>query len=251
MESPPVSGLADRRTYLAQVVKELQVPWPGNRHIHLVAHGHSVPAGYFATPVLQPFQAYPHLLHEGLRTWFPFAAINIIVTAMGGENSVQGVARLESQVLCHRPDVLLIDYGLNDRGVGLEAARQAWEAMIGAARERSIKVILLTPTADLRGYGEPPGESWVQLEQHAAQIRDLAARHQVGLADSFAAFARYTASGAPLSDLLSHVNHPSRRGHELVVGELLPWFTSCLAAGDTGAGARSARAGCDGLSGHP
>lgn len=58
---------------------------------------------------------------------------NVIVTAVGGENSESGVERFEPEVLCHRPDVVTVDYGLNDRVVGLERAEAAWRRMVDAA----------------------------------------------------------------------------------------------------------------------
>ncbi|WP_342481353.1 hypothetical protein NST07_08230 [Paenibacillus sp. FSL L8-0340] len=42
--------------------KELKRQWPENRTLNIVCHGHSVPSGYFATPIVDTFHAYPHLL---------------------------------------------------------------------------------------------------------------------------------------------------------------------------------------------
>jgi len=112
----------DKRTYMKEVVEELRKEWPSNRIVNIVCHGHSVPAGYFATPVVDTFNAYPHLLHRGLKERFPLAVINVVVTAIGGEESSGGAIRFERDVLSHYPDVVTIDYGLNDRRVGLKEA---------------------------------------------------------------------------------------------------------------------------------
>ena len=45
----------------------MTVPWPENRTLFIVCHVHSVPSGYFATPVVDTFHAYPPLLHRGLK----------------------------------------------------------------------------------------------------------------------------------------------------------------------------------------
>ena len=120
--------LPDKLEYLADVLSILREPWPENRTVNIVCHGHSVPAGYFATPAVDTFNAYPHLLHAGLKERFRNAVINVIVTAIGGENSSSGAERFERDVLCHRPDVVTIDYGLNDRGIGLDRATAGWPA---------------------------------------------------------------------------------------------------------------------------
>ena len=146
------------REYLTPILDELALQWPKNRTINIVCHGHSVPSGYFATPYVNTFSAYPHLLHTIIKERFPFAVTNVIVTAIGGENAVRGESRFNNDVLTHRPDVLTIDYSLNDRDIGLEAAAVAWEKMINKALERGIKVILCTPTWDNSYYEK--NEKW-------------------------------------------------------------------------------------------
>ena len=143
-------GVADKETYLADISMLLKQPWPKNRTINIVCHGHSVPAGYFKTPVVDTFNAYPHLLHKALKDRFPHAVINVIVTAIGGEASERGAERFDRDVLSHHPDLITIDYALNDRGIGLERARAAWSSMVASAKAKGIKVILLTPTGDTR-----------------------------------------------------------------------------------------------------
>lgn len=216
--------LPDREQYLLGLLQEMLKPWPQNRTINIVCHGHSVPAGYFCTPIVNPLQAYPHLLFVGLKERFAYALINVIVTAIGGENAEAGALRFIAEVLTHRPDVVTIDYALNDRTIGLTRAEYAWRTMIELALGRGSKVILLTPTHDLltQRRGDP---MWAeQLPKHAEQVRCLAAEYGVGLADSDAAFQRYIANGGEVSDLLSHINHPNALGHQLVTRELLRWF---------------------------
>lgn len=208
--------------YLNSVREELAKKWPDNRTVNVVCHGHSVPAGYFATPFVNSFSSYPHLLHRIIKERFPFAVTNVIVTAIGGENSQQGAARFHEDVLTHKPDVLTLDYGLNDRGIGLPAAEAAWEKMISAALERGIKVILCTPTWD-QSYltGD---EHWSLLVAHAEQIRRLADRYDVGLADNFEVFRQAVSEPSDLVRLLSHVNHPSEEGHRLAANEIAKYF---------------------------
>lgn len=209
------------RTYLEPLAQELRRTWPRNRTVNIVCHGHSVPAGYFKTPVVNRAESYAALMHAGLDERYPYAPVNVIVTAIGGENSEQGAARFEDDVLRLGPDLVTIDYSLNDRRLGLERAERAWRSMIEAARERDIPVILLTPTADTRADLSNPEDP---LHQHARQVRALAAEYGVGLADSLAAFEVHLAAGGALEDLMSQVNHPNRRGHDLVADALLQWF---------------------------
>lgn len=211
----------NKRTYLADVCRLFGKTWPGNRTVNIVCHGHSVPAGYFKTPVVDSPNAYPHLLFAGLKRRFPFAVVNVIVTAIGGENSESGAARFRRDVLSLRPDVICIDYALNDRGLGVKRAGRALASMLAAARKKKIKVILLTPTADWSAKLDDPADP---LNRQARLVRALARQFRVGLADSLAAFKAHVKGGGKLKELMSQVNHPNRKGHALAAGRLLEWF---------------------------
>lgn len=213
--------VADPATYLAEILAVCATPWPKNRMVQVVCHGHSVPAGYFRTPVVDTFSAYPHLLHRGIKARYPWAVVNVTVTAIGGEDSRSGARRFEREVLALRPDVVTIDYGLNDRRIGLDAARTAWEEMIARAKERGAKVLLLTPTGDLAARLDDPADL---LRQHAAQIRTLAEKHGTGLVDSTELWIAHVAGGGKPDALMSQGNHPNAEGHARVADALLRWF---------------------------
>lgn len=213
--------VASPKAFSADLVKLLSAEWPANRTVTIVCHGHSVPAGYFKTPEVRSFDAYPHLLHRAIKEKFPKAVVNVIVTAIGGENSEQGAARFERDVLALRPDVVTMDYGLNDRRIGLDRAKASWTSMAEAALKTGAKVIFLTPTWDL---GVDPQNPQDPLFQHASQIRDLASQLRVGVADSLAGFLRAHDGGASWESLMSQSNHPNREGHKIVLSALMPFF---------------------------
>jgi acyl-CoA thioesterase I len=215
------TGIANPSTYLSEIKTEFQKEWPKNRTINIVFHGHSVPAGYFNTPQVTSLSAYPQLVLKKLKAAYPLAVINVIVTAIGGENSISGAKRFEKDVLTHQPDLVLIDYALNDRGPGLEKAYTAWNKMIKLAKTKGIKVILLTPTPDQRvNYEDPANE----LKKHTDQICRLAAENHVGLVDSYKLFEFLYPDKNKLREYMSQVNHPNESGHELVAKEIMKWF---------------------------
>ena len=218
---PMPSGVADPATFLADIKAQLTKEWPKNRAVTLLFHGHSVPAGYFKTPVVNTLGAYPNQLLKRLKERYPYAVINVLVTAIGGENSEQGAARFQADVLPHKPDVLFIDYALNDRRIGLETAKKSWQMMIEQAQQAGIKVILLTPSPDLKVDSSNPEN---ELNQHANQIRQLASVYQAGLVDSYKAFDVKRQQGDTLSRYMAQGNHPNEAGHSLIVDELVKWF---------------------------
>ena len=208
-------------TYLSDLKGEMQVEWPKNRTINIVFHGHSVPAGYFKTPEVNTLASYPYLVLRKIKAMYPLAVVNVIVTAIGGENSIQGAKRFKRDVLIHKPDVLFIDYALNDRGAGLEKSYKAWDQMIKKAKKDHIKVILMTPSPDQRvDYSNPDNE----LKKHTDQIIRLADEHQVGLVDSYKAYEFLYTRKNKLKKYMSQVNHPNEKGHELIANEIITWF---------------------------
>ena len=212
---------ANVASYLNDLKIELQKEWPKNRTINIVFHGHSVPAGYFKTPVVNTLSAYPYLVLEKLKSNYPYAVVNVINTSIGGENSISGARRFDKEVLNHQPDVLFIDYALNDRGAGLEKSYKAWDEMIKKAKRENIKIILLTPSPDQRvDYADANNE----LKKHSDQIIRLANENQVGLVDSYKAFEFLYTNKNELKKYMSQVNHPNEKGHELIAKEIIKYF---------------------------
>lgn len=208
------------KQYLDSLKKELKVKWPKNRTINLVFHGHSVPTGYTTRGVIDRSNSYPYKTLKKVNDFYPYSVVNTITTSIGGEQAEQGAKRFKDEVLNHRPDVLFIDYGLNDRSIGLERAKAAWEQMIQEALQFGTKVILLTPTPDLK---EDIASNETPLAKHSTQIRDLAKKYNVGLVDSYKLF-KDLAAIQPLIGYMSQNNHINQKGHQFVADAIFEFF---------------------------
>lgn len=219
--SPAAARTASAENYLDSLRSELNARWPRNRTLNLVFHGHSVPSGYFNTPNVRTLEAYPHQVLEIVKGCYPYAVVNSIVTGIGGENSEQGERRFAAGVLTHHPDVLFIDYALNDRAIGLERAAAAWRKMIGRALAEGVRVVLCTPTPDLTSDLLDPE---TPLALHARQIRKLAAEYGVGLADTYGAFVALAREGRDIRSYMAQSNHPNGRGHAVAASEIARWI---------------------------
>lgn len=214
-------GQASKENYLQPVKDELVKQWPHNRTINLVFHGHSVPSGYFSTPTVETLKAYPQQLLKSLKQRYPTAVINAITTSIGGENSLQGAKRFKREVLTHHPDVVFIDYALNDRAIGLEKSNKSVEKMIRQALKRKIKIILITPSPDMSVDIQQKDN---ELELFAAMLKDLADKYRIGWADCYTEFKVLTAEGNNLEDYMSQVNHPNDKGHRVMANVIMDYF---------------------------
>lgn len=212
---------ADPNTYLNNIKTELQKKWPDNRTINLVFHGHSVPTGFGATPNVNRLVAYPFQVLKEVNEKYPYSIVNVITTSIGGENSVAGEKRFKKDVLPMKPDVVFIDYALNDRASGLEKAKKADEEMIKLALKKHIKVILMTPSPDLSVDITKSGNI---LEQFTNMLIGLAKQYNIGLANSYAAFEKIAKSGEDLHKYMAQVNHPNEKGHEVIANVIMKYF---------------------------
>nr|WP_234035367.1 SGNH/GDSL hydrolase family protein [Stenotrophomonas maltophilia] len=203
---------------LAAVVRDLQVAWPNNHTVDIVAFGHSVPAGFGVTPAVHKRDAYPRQLEDALADAYPHAVLNVITSAVGGENSQQGRDRFQRGVLDLHPRVVLIDYGLNDRALPLQqsARNLAWFVM--SSRAAGACPVLLTPTWDQQAEN---GQARAALRAQASMIRKLGELTDTPVADSLAAFEAYPGDR---KRLMAQFNHPNREGHAVVLTQLLPLF---------------------------
>lgn len=207
--------------YLANIVTELQKIWPTNRTINLVFHGHSVPSGYQETPLVTTFDSYPLLSLKLITEKYRFAVVNAIKTSIGGENAEQGAKRFRRDVLTKEPDVIFIDYALNDRGIGFAKAKVAWEHMIKEALAAKVKLILLTPTPDATENIKDPN---APLAQHTRQILALGEQYQIPVVDSYDAFKKMAIDGVDLSGYMAQSNHINPKGHAIVAGLIMRLF---------------------------
>ena len=213
IKAPPV-----RKYSVKQLFIDLRAKWPKNRTINIVWHGHSVPSGYHKTPQVKPFESYPFMVWQGLNERFPTAVVNSITTAIGGENSIAGAARFERDVLPYHPDLLFIDYAINDRSQPLDKVEKAWRFMIESAQAQQVPLILLTPTGTRMDDFKDPANA---LSIRAELIRKLGREYDVPVADLSRAWQAALDAGTPQESLLAQGLHPNRKGHDIAAAEIL------------------------------
>lgn len=215
---------ADKKDYLKELAEKLKKVWPDNESIMVACHGHSIPCGYMADNVTSPFDAYPHLFHAALAERFPHSVINVAVTAKGGENSLSGAKRFERDVLSHHPYLVTIDYGRNDMFLTGEQMRGAWQDMTQKALDAGCKVLLLTPAPDSGAVYYAESERQLKDAEMSEIICETAERFCVGLAEVHGTFERLFNQGHKRSEYAASVNHPNRRGHEIIADCMMEWI---------------------------
>lgn len=217
-ELPVSEQVSQDADYLSELKEQLELTWPDNKTINIVFHGHSVPSGYFRTPTVNTLDAYPHLFLKFIKKKYKTAVVNCITTSIGGEQAEQGAARFSNDVLPMKPDLLFVDYALNDRSIGVERAEKAWRSMIEAALANNLKLVLLTPTPDLK---ENIMDEDTPLAKHTEMIKKLGNEYEIPVVDVYAKFKRLKSEGADLTDYMSQGNHPNEKGHQVAFNAIV------------------------------
>lgn len=202
--------------------------------------------GDSTTATRGPLVVYSMILEKELpEAGIPIKVIN---AGIGGNTTRQAVARFEKDVLQHQPDLVVIQYGINDSAVDVwknppatksRVPKEKYEAnlrsLIKQLKQKEIAVILMTPNS-LRWiprikelYGKPPYDADdpngfnLFLKAYAETVRQIAKEEHVPLVDVYAAFETYAKQpGQSAQDLLLDGIHPNTKGQQMVADLLIP-----------------------------
>lgn len=180
--------------------------------LHIVFYGTSLTAG----------GGWTGPLSEKLEATFP-GQLRFTNTAVGGKESVWGLANFEELVLAHRPDVLFMEFCVNDAvdrfHISADTAEANLEAMLGQLRQRfpdcEVILQLMNPVID-----RPAGHDGARtlLAEHQQRWRDVAARRGLRIIDHMPAWTALLESDeAKFREFVTDGLHPSRAGYEEVM----------------------------------
>lgn len=161
-------------------------------------------------------------LLEKLEAEFP-GQIRSINTAVGGKESVWGLENFSENVLAHRPDVLFLEFCVNDAvdrfHISVETARANLESMIAQVRtafpDCEIILQLMNPVID-RPLGHDGART--QLLEHQQSWREAAELHGLRIIDHMPAWNALLARDENrFREFVADGLHPNRAGYEEVM----------------------------------
>jgi len=202
----------------------------------IVAFGDSVTEGWMDVSTRDGFAVYHHQLKVLLHERFPEPVLNVINSGRAGETVTDGLKRLEPDVFRYAPDLVLVQFGLNDCAAGGAAGVDSFRRTVQTAVERireatGAEVILLTPnfmcTADNPNIcAEHRDKGWAEtfcrlqnegtVARYAQAVRDVGSELSVPVADIYGQWQRLADEGGDTDALLANgLNHPNAEGHRL------------------------------------
>ena len=103
--------IAASHAFAAGPEKTRQLLADGKEPVRIVCIGDSITGVYYHSGGLR---AYPEMLHIALQKLRPKASITVRNAGISGDTSRGGLARLERDVLAHKPHLVTIMFGMND-----------------------------------------------------------------------------------------------------------------------------------------
>lgn len=97
--------------------------------------------------VFETENCYGAKLKHILQTLYPKAQINLINSGISGDNATNALTRIESSVLAYKPDLVIVSFGTNDAGAGLdglERYKQSLNGIFAKLKENGCEVIFLS-----------------------------------------------------------------------------------------------------------
>ena len=92
--------------------------------------------------------AYHNHLSKIFNLLYPSVPFNIINAGISGDNAPNGYLRLERDVLCHNPDLVVVCFGLNDCGGGKDGLANYLTALCDIFKKLQLEnkeIIFMTP----------------------------------------------------------------------------------------------------------
>lgn len=206
---------------VAQATNGLAARLKAGRHQTIVTYGTSLTAG----------GAWVKQLQEVLDQRYP-GQVTIVNSGGSGQWSEWGLANLDERVIRKQPDLVTIEFAVNDSVARfhctLEHSRTNLEALITRIQRASpaCDIVLLTTTpAD----GPPPGNTSYrdQIASYYQMYRDVAKAHNLALVDLYPAWTTLQKKDkATFAKYVPDTIHPSEEGCRKIV---LPGILKTLA----------------------
>ena len=179
------------------------------------ANGESLVIGFLGGSITQgslsstPKTCYAYLVYEWWKKSFPNAEFSFVNGGIGGTTSHYGGARAWKDVLCYRPDIVTVDFSVNDD------ANEFFEETY----EGTLRRLLMAPSAPavvvLNNVFYDTGKN---AQEYHNRIADHYGIPHVSIKDTI--FPDVESGKIVRADITPDNLHPNDKGHRLVADEI-------------------------------
>ena len=199
-----------------------------NGPITIVALGDSVTHSCFGPGEINYENGYWNQLRKMINAKRDYVPVNVINAGIGGITAIESVERMESQVLCHRPDLIIICFGLNDINGTLEDFLNPLGEIFEKSVESGAEVIYLSPNMLNTYVADDTEESCLEYAAVTAEFQNngkmdlyiesavkLAAEKGVTVCDCYSEWKKLSETTDTTQLLSNRINHPTPEMHGL------------------------------------
>ena len=201
--------------------------------INIVFFGDSVTHGFFADNEIDYDAAYPSLLRKMILEINNYTPINIINAGIGGTTATRSLDRMQSQVFNHKPDLLIICFGLNDVNGSLEDYINSLKTIFEKCISLNVDAIFMTPNMLNTYVADDTSERYLAYANKTAEIQnsgrmdkymcaatELANDMGITVCDCYKKWKELSKSTDTTMLLANRINHPTRQMHKLFAQSL-------------------------------
>ena len=200
--------------------------------INIVAFGDSVTHGALLNSNNYE-TVYWNLLRKKINEVRNYVPVNVINAGIGGINARDSIGRIDSQVLCHNPDLIIVCFGLNDVNDPLEVYLSSLKTIFEKCKASGSEVVFMTPNmlntyvADdvperYRNYAGITAEyqNNGSMDKYMESAVSLANEMGVKVCDCYKKWNKVSETEDITKLLINRINHPTPEMHELFANSL-------------------------------
>lgn len=200
--------------------------------INIVVFGDSVSHGA-VNGYIDYENVYWNLLKKRLNAFREYIPVNMINASIGGTTAKQSLPRMEKQVFCHCPDLVIVCFGLNDVNGPLEEYLSALRQIFGECLSRKCDAVFLTPNMlNTRVAEDTPKEYWEyahktaemqnsgRMDRYIYAAADLAKEMGIPVCDCYSKWKKLAETEDITLLLANRINHPTSAMHRLFADAL-------------------------------
>lgn len=188
--------------------------------VRVVCFGDSVTGVYYHTGSRR---AYTDMLGVALRRISHNQSLEMVNAGISGHTTVNALARIDTDVLAHKPDLVTVMFGLNDMTrVSLDEYRANLATIVSKCRDAGAEVVLATPNNVIHTTGRPTEK----LIRYCDVVRDVGREMNVLVCDCYRELEAIRSHDAFAWRLLmSDAIHPNMDGHKRIAVSLAQTIT--------------------------
>ena len=204
-----------------------------NGPITIVAFGDSVTHGAVGAGEIDYETVYWNRLRKKINAIRSYVPVNVINAGIGGNSANHSLPRLDSQVLSHNPDLVIVCFGLNDVNSKKESFLNALSVIFQRCKESGADVIYMTPNMLNTYVADDTPTEYLEYAKKTADIQvsgkmddymesacALAEKMDVTVCDCYAKWKELAKKQDTTLLLANRINHPTREMHGLFAQEL-------------------------------